>query len=414
MAAPGGTETARSSLRVLVASDQWFPDVRGGVARLATESAERLAALGHDVTALVPERDGGGDEWYQNGVRVLGTLHRTAVPQTLTDPRDTARAAGALEDKFDVALAHGSTTAAGLLWGRIRAPLVTLFHASAPLEQRVLHDRLQFGRERVAAYALRPILELLERRSLAGSAQVLVLSDFSRRLVADRHPDVLARTSRVPGAVDTDVFSPDGREAARARLDVADRELLVLTVRRLVPRMGLEELIEAAALLDVPGLRVAIGGSGPMAAALDARRLAAGHPGRIELLGRIPDEDLADWYRAADLVVVPTVAYEGFGLVTAEALACGTPVVGTPVGATPELLTPLERRLVARSPEPGALAEAIALGITLATPAMRERCRAHALERFSWAGAIRRWEAHLAAAASMPRAPSAARPLVGA
>jgi glycosyltransferase involved in cell wall biosynthesis len=209
---------------------------------------------------------------------------------------------------------------------------------------------------------------------------------------------VLARTSRVPGAVDTDVFRPDGREAARARLDVADRELLVLTVRRLVPRMGLEELIEAAALLDVPGLRVAIGGSGPMAAALDARRLAAGHPGRIELLGRIPNEDLADWYRAADLVVVPTVAYEGFGLVTAEALACGTPVVGTPVGATPELLRPIDERLVANGSAPDDLAAALRLVLDLATDELRGRCRSVALERFSWPNAIVAWEAELESA----------------
>jgi glycosyltransferase involved in cell wall biosynthesis len=403
-----------SSLRVLIASDQWFPDVRGGVARLATESAARLAALGHDVTALVPGREDGETEWHEDGVRVVGALRRTPVPQTLTDPRDTARAVSVLDDDFDVALAHGSTTSAGLLWGGIAAPLVTLFHASAPLEQRVLHERLDFGRERVAAYALRPILELLERRSLVGSAQVLVLSDFSRRLVADRHPHVLARTSNVPGAVDTDAFTPHGREEARRRLGIPEREQLVLTVRRLVPRMGLEELIDAAALLDVPGLRVAIGGAGPNASELDARRVANGNADRISLLGRIPDEDLVDWYRAADLVVVPTVAYEGFGLVTAEALACGTPVVGTPVGATPELLEPLDPRLVASSVEPAALAEAIALGLTLATPALRERCRAYAVERFSWRSAIRRWEAHLAAAALMRRAPGAVRGLVGA
>lgn len=401
-----------STLRILVASDQWFPDVRGGVARVATESSRRLAALGHDVTALVPKRPGAEAEWQDNGVRVLGALHRTVVPQTLSDPRDAARAVRELPNGFDVAVAHGSTTAAGLLGGGIAAPLVTVFHASAPLEQRVLHERLSLGRERVAAYALRPVLELLEERSLVGAAQVLVLSDFSRKLVAKRHPDVLARTSLVPGAVDTDTFTPDGREAARERLGVAEREQLVLTVRRLVPRMGLEELIDATAMLDVPGLRVAIGGSGPLEAELDAQRLATGHPDRVDLLGRIPDEDLVDWYRAADLVVVPTVAYEGFGLVTVEALACGTPVVGTPVGATPELLRPLDERLVSRGADPSALAEAVALGLTLATPAMRERCRAYALERFSWRESIHRWQAHLAAAALMRRAPSTVRSVV--
>ena len=112
----GGREAAvvaRPVLRVLVASDQWFPDVRGGVARVAAESARRLAALGHEVTALVPERKGREPEWEDRGVRVLGTLRRGALPQTLTDPIHSARARRALGDRLDVVVAHGCTTAAG-------------------------------------------------------------------------------------------------------------------------------------------------------------------------------------------------------------------------------------------------------------------------------------------------------------
>ena len=78
------------------------------------------------------------------------------------------------------------------------------------------------------------------------------------------------------------------------------------------------------------------------------------------------ESELRDWYRAADLVVLPTVAYEGFGMVTAEALATGTPVVGTPVGATPELLEPLDPRLVAAGSDPDALAAAIRNAFTFA------------------------------------------------
>src|SRR5207249_11624167 len=61
-------------------------------------------------------------------------------------------------------------------------------------------------------------------------------------------------------------------------------------------------------------------------------------------LGFIPDETLPSYYHAADVFVLPTRELEGFGLVTVEALACGTPVLGTPVGATPEVLSGLEDR----------------------------------------------------------------------
>ena len=61
---------------------------------------------------------------------------------------------------------------------------------------------------------------------------------------------------------------------------------------------------------------------------------------RIKLMGFIPEQDLVPYYESADLVVLPTQALEGFGLVMIEALAFGTPVLGTPVGAIPKILSP--------------------------------------------------------------------------
>ena len=161
---------------------------------------------------------------------------------------------------------------------------------------------------------------------------------------------------------------------------------MLFTARRLVPRMGLEELIDAAALLaDLPRLRLAIAGAGPLRdQSRGASTARATRDARVELLGRISDEELVDWYRAADLFVLPTLAYEGFGMATIEALASGTPVVGTPVGATPELLAPLDARLLAAGTSAADLDDAIRAGLDLLTPELRERCRAARLERHSW------------------------------
>jgi glycosyltransferase involved in cell wall biosynthesis len=79
-------------------------------------------------------------------------------------------------------------------------------------------------------------------------------------------------------------------------------------------------------------------------------------------------------------------------MVTAEALATGTPVVGTPVGATPELLLPLEPRLVARGTDASALADAISGALDLADETFRRRCREYACARFSLDRAVVEWE----------------------
>jgi glycosyltransferase involved in cell wall biosynthesis len=392
-------------VRILVVTDQWFPDLKGGVARVAAETAERLAARGHRVTVLAPRVNGSADVTTDGSLTVRRTLRRTRLPRTVSDVIATAGEARRLPERPDLAVAHCSTTAAGLLAAGVEAPLAYVYHSSAVRELRDVRTRLTSPVARLKTYPLTPPLALYERWALDAAARVVLLSDFSRSLVAADHPRSLPRVRRVPGGVDVDSFSPgQGQQAAREALGLVPTGPLLVSVRRLEPRMGLDRLLRAVSLLAERGpIELALIGGGSLEGEL--RRLAAslGLEERVRFAGRVPDEQLREWYRAADLFVLPTVAYEGFGMVTAEALATGTPVVGTPVGATPELLEALDPRLVSRGTEPGDLADAVAAALAVAGPGFRRRCREYAVERFSWDSAIPAWEAAFAEAAAAPR-----------
>jgi len=385
-------------VRILVAIDQWFPDRQAGSARLAAASAAGLAARGHDVTVLAP-RNGSVGESREAGVVVRRALARNVLPQTLTDPVETWRHARELpEDGFDILLAHESTTAVGLRSRAKRTPLVLMFHASAAREQRFLRSQLRPGLRKLSTYALASPLDLLERQAVAAADRVLVLSDFSRSLLLEDHPLNGDRVSTVPGLVDTERFAPgDGKAAARRRLGLEVDGPLLLTVRRLEPRMGIDRLLRALSLFGRDDVTLVVAGAGSLAG--DLPRLAAelGLAERVLFVGPVSDDSrLADWYRAADLFVLPTTAYEGFGMATVEALASGTPVVGTAIGATPELLAPLDPRLVAPTADPDALAAVIGEALDFATTEeFASRCRAHADERYGLGSAIAAWEAAL-------------------
>jgi glycosyltransferase involved in cell wall biosynthesis len=156
--------------------------------------------------------------------------------------------------------------------------------------------------------------------------------------------------------------------------------------------MGIDELLRAVRILASDELDLAVVGGGLLTD--EFRRLSSelGIDRQVSFVGRVAEEELPDWYRAADLFVLPTVAYEGFGMVTAEALASGTPVVGTPVGATPELLEPLDSRLLARDSDPDSLAIAIRGALNFIDNDFRAGCRKYALARFDWNQVTGAWE----------------------
>jgi len=390
-------------MRILVATDQWFPDHVGGVARVATDTARGWASVGHEVVVIAPRRAGSPRESSQDDRLTLHrVLPRGRLPQTFSDPVATRRFASQLADGgFDVVVAHCSTTARGLLGSGIEAPLVYVFHASAAAEARHRRGMVSPGRDWLSAALLERPLRRFTADAVAAAASVLVLSEFSRRVLSDLSLPAGQRAVSVSGAVDTDRFTPAGRDEARVLLGVGPDTRLVFTVRRYEPRMGLENVAAAARLLgDLADVRIVVAGGGQPR---EFERLA--RDAGVELLGRVPDDLLPAWHRAADLFLLPTIAYEGFGLVTAEALASGTPVVGTPVGATPELLEPLEPRLVASGTDARALAKAVRAGLELATPELRRRCRSYALERLSWTTVLPAWERALEAASRTGRVP---------
>jgi glycosyltransferase involved in cell wall biosynthesis len=386
-------------MRILVATDQWSPDVVGGSARVAADTSRALARRGHAIIALTMAHPSFAELENDEGVEVRRIFKRGPFPQTVADPVTALRQARLLRGQsFDLLLAHQATNAAGFLGAGLDAPLAFVFHASVVLEMRFLRRRL-VGFPRAALYALDPVLVALERSAMAKASGVLVLSRYSEGLVRARYPRASGRVHVVGGGVDEAFFTePTDPEECRRRLGIPPG-LLLFTARRLEPRMGVDILIEALAQIDDDRVVLAVAGSGGLRGDLDRRVGELGLHHRVRLLGKVSEDDLRSLYGAADLFVLPTVEYEGFGMSTVEALAAGTPTLGTPVGATPEIVRELGAEFVAPAADADTLAAAIRRLLPLLGPELRSRARRLAQDRYRWDTAILHWENALEAIA---------------
>ena len=228
----------------------------------------------------------------------------------------------------------------------------------------------------------------LERHAYRGAERYIVLSQAFQDVLINTYRVAPERVEVIPGGVDTQRFHPaDGREAARRQMGWPTDRPIVLAVRRLVPRMGLDRLLQAFARVarHHPDALLIIAGRGPLLEPLRQLAQALGLDNHVRFTGYLPDEDLPAANRAADLAVVPTESLEGFGLITLEALASGTPVLVTPVGGLPEVVRPFAPELVFADGEPATLAshltEALSQPAWLPSP---EACATYARDGFAW------------------------------
>lgn len=386
-------------MKILVFADVWFPDTTGGAGRMATQSSVELARMGHEVHAITRNTGGELPEYEQiaEGVHVHRFLFSGAEQGMLRgmveEMRGSLEALRCLEDtEFDVAVIHQSLPAfAPYIMGKLRGiPSVYYFHS--PWHEEFLIRRASLGRplgrkDKIILWLMR----LIEGRLVRRSRSAVVLSEYMESKLREYHHPSSSNIERIPGGVDISRFKlPEGgRRAARERLRLPEGRTVFLTVRNLAPRMGLENLIQAFASsrrLQEEAVCV-IGGRGLLEERLKAMVRDNALESCILFWGHVPEEELADLYGAADWFVLPTRLLEGFGLVIPEAWACGTPVLGTPQGAIPDVIGTLDERHVFDGVNAPQLQEK--LEEVLTTPQAfsypPEALREHAVQSFSWA-----------------------------
>ncbi len=172
----------------------------------------------------------------------------------------------------------------------------------------------------------------LEQVGLRRALRIIVVESRTLQWYAGRYDWLADRLVLVPVAVDTAAFKPLDREAARRRFEITT-DRAVLYAGRLAPEKRVDEIIRA--FRKVPRAELLIAGEGPQEAAL--RSQATDLP--VRFLGSISHEEMPILFNAVDILVLAS-EYEGLPTVALEALACGTPVVSTPVGGTPEIVIP--------------------------------------------------------------------------
>jgi D-inositol-3-phosphate glycosyltransferase len=314
----------------------------GGQNIYVAEVARRLAQAGHQVDVLT-RRDHPARPPVLELAPGLRVLHLQAGPaafvpkeQLLPHMPHFIRAAQPwFEQGTPYDIMHANFFMSGLAGLRLRegfgVPMVTTFHALGLVRREHQGDADTFPPSRID----------VERR-IVKEADALIAecpqdrSDLIRLYGADP-----ASIAMVPCGVDTQAFAPQPRTQARRALGLADDEFVVLQLGRLVPRKGVDNVVRALALLP-PGLRarlLVVGGESaepderltPEIGRLRALARDCGVADRVCFTGRRQREELPAYYAAAD-VFVSTPWYEPFGITPLEAMACGTPVIGSTVG----------------------------------------------------------------------------------
>jgi glycosyltransferase involved in cell wall biosynthesis len=248
--------------------------------------------------------------------------------------------------------AHPDGQAAVHLARRLGVPAVVMVGGT---------DVLVLGHEARRRQAIRRVLD-------DADAIVAVSQDLKRALEGWELPG--SKVHVVRRGIDVARFKPGDRDAARRRLGITPAARALLWVGHMVPVKGVEVLIEACAeAATLTDFHLYLVGNGPLSSKLQRRSVELGIERRVTFVGYVPHADLPDWYRAADLMVLPSHS-EGIPNVLLESIASGTPFVASRVGGIPEIADPLLDRLVAPA---DARALAHALVDSLTAPSRLER-----------------------------------------
>lgn len=316
-----------------------FPPRTGGGATITYELANALGERGHTVDvytrSVSPEEDT-TVSIHQNvsiirvskerPLVVLSTVHHSVAARRTID-----------FDAYDIVhgtLMPASTVSFGPLFIRsIDAPIILTSLGTAVGE--ALGNKPYTVTDYLFKYIFHPINFVFDGYSGRLADRIIGISHHTCNQLTNIYRHDKKKISLVPPGIDAKRFTPrDERHPA-----VDSNKITLLSVSRLDPRKGINITIRALAELDREDVELVIAGEGRIRSHLENLADELGVGTRVNFLGNVEytSEELPRLYSSADLFVLPS-RYEGFGVVYLEAMACGTPVIGTDVGGVPTVI----------------------------------------------------------------------------
>jgi len=359
----------------------YFPPHKGGIEQVSYEQSKRLTESGYQIDVLTSKFEGRNTNPIK-GIKIhhypsLNVAKRFGVPYPIISFK-AYKTFTQLIQKCDLVHAHGhvymSSYMAGMVAKKYKKPFIVTQHNTFIDYQSFLNIIEQLNDF------------IIGKSVLKHANKVITVSKETMKYVLKLGADK-TKTSVIYNGVDTDYFRPVNKRKSREKLGLPKNRKIILSVRRLVYKNGLDTLIESVPLLtrDHPDLLFLVAGKGPSRKLIEDRIKELGIDANIKLTGFVPDRLLPVYYDAADYFILPSASGEGLPLVLLEAMACGLPVIATTVGGTPEIIKHMKNGVLVPPRNPEAMAEALSKLLSEGLgPALGEEARRIVENRLTW------------------------------
>jgi len=375
------------SFRVLMVADVSAESVHGGAERMLSHHIRALVDAGHEVTMLTRQPTPDAEiavELPQFGIQEFrfpfsGDKGYAGLKELKSAAKQWWKHH---QDEFDVVISEQPFVMWALLKAGCKLPRLQVCYSFAFEEYETRHALDMTWKHQMVIAAMRK----LEAKIYKSADQLMGLSKFTQ----DRLTEFFGIPARgcVVNPAAADVYQAlDMAERDAIRNELAWDKPVVVTLRNLVPRTGVDLMIQAAAIVKGMGRDIdfVIMGDGALRESMQKLADELGVADSVTFTGYLPEEDVQKRLLAADVFMLPTRGLEGFGLVTLEANAWGTPVLATPISANKELVPTIIHNQLADNASPLALAEKLIWMVdTPLSAAQRERTRDDAFRQYNW------------------------------
>ena len=329
--------------KVCIVTHTFLPHV-GGIERVVYEQSKRLLLKDYELVVLT-SKDRMGDSYTFEGIRVrcydsFNFGFRLGIPYSIPKVVSFKTFLECVLS-CDVVHVHGhpylSSLIASKIAKRYSKPLILTQHNTF-IDYESIWNR---------AERLNDLF--IGRENLKEADKIIAVSSATKNYVVDLGADP-SKVELLRNGVDLERFKPipGAMEAIRKKIGIPQNARVVVTVRRLVYKNGIDTLIESAriAIKSDPMLVFLVIGKGPDLNEIRTQIDQFGIGNSFRLVGFVSDENLPLYYNAADFFVLPSKSGEGLPLVALEAMACGLPVIATNVGGIREIVSADFGRLI--------------------------------------------------------------------